>query len=87
MRLFNFGNWFGGGAATFSWEVDGDMWRLTPSTITVERKVTGRWSVYCGGREIMPGNHNSAEWAKRDAWTFAHQNRRSLFGAYRIRLV
>ena len=87
MRLFDFGNWFAGKVATFRWEADGDTWRLVPSTITIERKAAGRYSVYCGGREIMPGNHNSVEGAKRDAWSFAHQNRRSLFGAYRIRLV
>ena len=69
----------------FRWEAQENGSRLSPSAITV-RQDGHFWNIYVNDRRLMPGNYTSEQGAKMDAWQFALQKRKTLFGAYRIRL-
>lgn len=74
----------------FHWEKSDDKWCLMPVTGET-RIVVGQkdsfWSIFVNGRPLLPGNYSNEEGAKRDAWQFALQTRKSHFGAYHIELV
>ena len=76
----------------FHWESIEGSWRLAydksfgnPAEITVKQEDCF-WNIYSGECPLRPGNYNSEVGAKRDAWAFAYQNRKSLFDSYHIKL-
>lgn len=69
----------------FSWQIQDDVWHLTPSMISV-RKLDGFWRIYVGDRQMqLP--YTSEQGAKLDAWQFAKSKCKALFGAYRVQLA
>ena len=64
----------------FYWTHEGDVWTLQPSPITVWPE-GDFWTVYIHDRPVH-ARYTGLEPAKREAWLYAYQHRRALFGAY-----
>lgn len=64
----------------FHWTHEGDVWTLQPSPITV-RPEGDFWTIYIHDRPVH-ARYTGLMAAKREAWLYAFNNRRALFGAY-----